>query len=165
VATSRHPNRTGVVAIKKTRGVAARSNTGRRRCAGEKVRPYSHSKRKRGFRMTNTCVSERVPEAGLPARTAAPGGRNRSVDLATIPWNVPQALLDEHETAAVLHQSVKVLRRQRSEGVGPRYIKLNGCTVRYRLADLQSFLAAQPTGGGVATEAKRGPGRPKKTAA
>jgi hypothetical protein len=100
------------------------------------------------------------PEATVGANR--PGSRR--VDLSAIPWNVPWALLDEHEAAAVLRQSVKVLRRQRHEGCGPKFLKINGCTVRYRVSDLQAFLADQPTGGGVqpgATE-RRGPGRPRK---
>ena len=114
---------------------------------------------------TDTCVSEVPTFAPAPL----PVGKTAPVDLATIPWDIPWALLTEHEAAAVLHQSVKVLRRQRHEGVGPLFLKLNGCTVRYKLADLQAFLGAQPTGGGctaaASTQHRRRPGRPRKTAA
>ena len=103
---------------------------------------------------TDTCVSTEVPALPVPAR--------KPVDLSTIPWGVPWALLTEHEAAAVLHQSVKVLRRQRGEGVGPRFLKVNGCTVRYKISDVQAFITAQPTGGGAAGEPRRGPGRPRK---
>lgn len=111
----------------------------------------------------NTCVSTEV-SAPAPADARK---RDRQIDLGAIPWNIPWALLDEHEAAAVLHQSVKVLRRQRHEGGGPRFTKLNGCTVRYKLADLQAWLAIQPTGGGALpnTCARRRPGRPRKDVA
>lgn len=118
---------------------------------------------------TDTCVS-----AGARVATSAPAttpqrasAAGRAVDLAKIPWNVPWAMLDEHEAAAVLHLSVKVLRRQRHEGVGPRFRKLNGSTVRYRVSDLQEFLDSQPCGGGgvPGEHARRGPGRPRKDAA
>jgi hypothetical protein len=116
----------------------------------------------------DTCVStEPQPPAAVAPAQADAKKRGRQVDLSAIPWNIPWALLDEHEAAAVLHQSVKVLRRQRHEGVGPRYTKLNGCTVRYKLADLQAWLASQPTGGGTlpGTRERRGPGRPRKAVA
>jgi hypothetical protein len=112
----------------------------------------------------HTSVSTEVP---APASAPAPAHKDvRAVDLGAIPWNLPWALIDEFQAAAILHQSVKVLRRQRHEGVGPRFLKLNGCTVRYKVADLQSFLDAQPTGGGVApgSQPRRGPGRPRNGA-
>lgn len=111
---------------------------------------------------TDIGVSAGVPEV-LPASASRSAGASRRVDLSAIPWNLPWALLDEHEAAAVLRQSVKVLRRQRHEGGGPKFLKINGCTVRYRVSDLQAFLAEQPTGGGTAASGqRRGPGRPRK---
>lgn len=114
---------------------------------------------------TDACVSEglTLAPALLPTRKTVP------VDLAAIPWSTPWALITEHEAAAVLHQSVKVLRRQRHEGVGPVFVKLNGITVRHKLADLEPFLEAQPRGGGRSTAdgdpLRCRPGRPRKTAA
>ena len=87
---------------------------------------------------------------------------DHAVDLSSIPCSVPWALLNEHEAAAVLHLSVKVLRRQRGEGSGPRWRKLNVFSIRYRLSDLQAFIDAQPTGG-AGTQARRGPRRPRRT--
>ena len=101
------------------------------------------------------------------AETPAPASRrsNRQVNLAAIPWSTPWALLDEHEAGAVLRVSVKLLRRQRCEGGGPRFLKMNGTQVRYRLADLQAFIEGQPTGGGAVAgdHRKRSVGRPAKT--
>lgn len=88
-------------------------------------------------------------------------------DLAKIPWNYPLAQLNEYQAGLVLGVSVKWLRRQRCEGTGPRYRKLNGCTVRYRLSDLLAWIESQPAGGGAVAgerEKRRGPGRPRKTA-
>ncbi len=102
-----------------------------------------------------------------PPASTSRAGAEREIDLTKIPWNVPWAMLDEHEAAAVLRVSVKLLRRQRHEGVGPRFTKLNGCTVRYKLSDLQAWLESQPTGGGAVpgTRERRGPGRPRKAVA
>lgn len=113
---------------------------------------------------TDTCVPAGVP---APALASASRGAGRAVDLAAIPWNIPWALLDEFEAAAVLRVSVKLLRRQRHEGVGPRYRKLNGSSVRYRMSDLQEFLENQPCGGGGVPDerVRRGPGRPRKAVA
>ena len=110
----------------------------------------------------DTCVSKEVPAPVL----ADTRKRARQVDPAVTPWNIPRVLLDEFEATVVLHQGVRVLRRQRHEGVGPRFTKLNGCTVRYKLTDLQPWPTNQPTGGGAvpAKGRKRGPGRPRRTA-
>jgi len=75
---------------------------------------------------------------------------NRPVDLTHIP-TVPWALLDEHEAAAVMGFSVSFLRCLRHRNEGPRFLKV-GRNVRYRLADVQSFLAGQPTAGGATVE-------------
>ena len=56
------------------------------------------------------------------------------------------ALLTEHEVAEQLHVSVASLRRWRLERSGPQFIKV-GSLVRYRPEDLETWLAARPTGG------------------
>jgi len=73
-------------------------------------------------------------------------------------------MLDEHQVAAVLGQSVRTLRNHRLNNTGPRFIKLNGCTVRYRIGDLQVFIESQPAGGGATagSQPRRGPGRQRK---
>lgn len=52
-----------------------------------------------------------------------------------------QALVDEKRAAQLLDLKVKTLRRWRWAGKGPRFIKL-GSAVRYRLVDLDGFIAA-----------------------
>jgi hypothetical protein len=89
---------------------------------------------------------------------------SHTVDLAAIPWACPWALIDEHQVAAVLGQAVQTLRNHRGTGNGPRFIKLNGSTVRYRIGDVQAFIEGQPSGGGSlpGAQPRRGPGRPRK---
>lgn len=112
----------------------------------------------------NTEVSAPAPRAAAPATKAK--ATSQEVDLCTIPWKCEFAMLNEFQAAAVLGLGVKVLRRRRADGGGPRFTKLNGCSVRYKLGDLQSWIAEQPAGGGAATtdRARRGPGRPRKVA-
>ncbi len=86
----------------------------------------------------------------------------KPVDLATIP-TVPFAWVDEHVYAAIRGTSVKTIQRERQEGKGCRYKKINGTTVRYKIADIMAFLEAQPGGGpGEIQKARRG--RPRKAA-
>ena len=54
----------------------------------------------------------------------------------------PQPLVDETKAAQLLDLRVKTLRRWRWAGKGPRFVKL-GSAVRYRLADLDEFIAAR----------------------
>ena len=51
-------------------------------------------------------------------------------------------LLDEREMAARLGLSISTLRNWRVARRGPRYLKLGARAVRYRLADVETFLAA-----------------------
>lgn len=55
-----------------------------------------------------------------------------------------EILLTTREASPVVRVSPKTLANWRALGIGPAYTKLsggNGGRVRYRLADLQSFLA------------------------
>jgi predicted DNA-binding transcriptional regulator AlpA len=118
--------------------------------------------------MTDTCVAveapARMPVLATNVKTSNLP-RRQEVDLSAIPWNCPFAMLNEYQAGAVLGLGVKVLRRRRADGTGPKYVKLNGFSIRYKLADLQAWLASQPTGGGAAPGARerRGPGRPRRT--
>lgn len=88
--------------------------------------------------------------------------RRKPVDLAAIP-TVPFAWVDEHVYAAIRGTSVKTIQRERQEGKGCRYKKINGTTVRYRVGDITAFLESQPSGGpGEAPKSRRG--RPRKAA-
>ncbi len=50
-------------------------------------------------------------------------------------------LVRECEAARLLGVSVASMRRWRREGRGPAYVRVEGC-IRYRVADLQAFMAA-----------------------
>ncbi len=88
---------------------------------------------------------------------------NRQVDLKEIP-TVPFAWVDEHVYAAIRGCSVKVVQRDRQLGIGCRYKKINGRTVRYKIADIMAFLESQPGGDGVTERQKPRRGRPRKAA-
>jgi hypothetical protein len=55
-------------------------------------------------------------------------------------------LLTEDDVATQLHVSVASIRRWRLERRGPPFMKV-GSLVRYRLEDMEAWLAALPTGG------------------
>jgi predicted DNA-binding transcriptional regulator AlpA len=57
-----------------------------------------------------------------------------------------QPLLTEKDLSRLLPISLHALRRWRSEGRGPRYIKV-GPLVRYRPEDIDEFLDSCPSGG------------------
>ena len=56
-------------------------------------------------------------------------------------------LLTETETAEFTRIKLWTLRRWRSEGRGPHFIKAGGTLVRYRFEDIQTFLDTCPVGG------------------
>ena len=68
--------------------------------------------------------------------------------MATIGNNF-ESLLNEHEVAQMLGVSVATVRRWRLFKAGPKYVKL-GALVRYRVSDIERWLASRPTGGSVA---------------
>ena len=57
-----------------------------------------------------------------------------------------QTFLNEQEVSQRLNISVATLRRWRLEKRGPTFVKV-GSHVRYRPEDLDSWVAALPTGG------------------
>jgi hypothetical protein len=63
-----------------------------------------------------------------------------------------EALLDEHEAAAILKRSVASLRRDRLLRTGCPHVKL-GALVRYRPSDVRAFIE-QNLRGGEKTEAR-----------
>jgi hypothetical protein len=54
------------------------------------------------------------------------------------PASTPQSHLTQLELARRWNKSVGTLERFRSEGIGPRFLKIGG-TVRYRLEDIEAF--------------------------
>lgn len=65
--------------------------------------------------------------------------KSHPLNLSDLP---PDALLSDKEVAAALRISPGNLRNWRAQRRGPRTICL-GRSVRYRVADLRDFLAAQ----------------------
>lgn len=61
-----------------------------------------------------------------------------------------EELLNEHQVARMVGMSVATVRRWRVFGQGPRYIKVSGAAVRYKMGDVKAYLDTRPTGGGQA---------------
>jgi predicted DNA-binding transcriptional regulator AlpA len=55
-------------------------------------------------------------------------------------------LLTQREAACVLRLSERTLERLRVSGLGPKFVRVAGRSVRYRLTDIESYLAAQVVG-------------------
>src|SRR5271155_1741817 len=92
-------------------------------------------------------------------------GVPRHVDLTQVPA-VPWAWVDEHVYAAIRGCSVKVLQNERRLDIGCPFRRINGTTIRYKMADIEAFLDSQPGGGGSAmpiNQERRGAGRPRKS--
>lgn len=61
---------------------------------------------------------------------------------------VPRLALTSTDAAAAIGIDPGTLRNWRSQGRGPRYVRIGGNKVLYRVADLESWLdAAQAAGG------------------
>jgi len=56
-----------------------------------------------------------------------------------------QALLTQDEAAELLKLSVRTMERLRVSGAGPKYLKIRQ-SVRYRLSDLETFIASRIVG-------------------
>ena len=61
--------------------------------------------------------------------------------------NQSNTLLTEAEFCNRFNIRLWTARRWRSEGRGPKFIKLGGTMVRYKLADAEAFVDSSPTGG------------------
>jgi len=57
-----------------------------------------------------------------------------------------QELLNEHQVAQLVALSVASVRRWRLLRIGPKYLKI-GSAVRYRPADISTWLESRPMGG------------------
>ena len=64
-----------------------------------------------------------------------------------------EKLLTEHDVARITGLSVASVRRWRLLRQGPRYLKI-GAAVRYKLEDIEAWLASRPTGGEQVSGAK-----------
>jgi predicted DNA-binding transcriptional regulator AlpA len=54
-------------------------------------------------------------------------------------------LLSQREAATLLHLSERTLERFRVSGTGPKFVRL-GRSIRYRLADIEAFIASRIVG-------------------
>ena len=72
--------------------------------------------------------------------------RNNLSSLVAVTAEIPRAYVDT--PGAALYTSIprSTLETLRSERSGPRFIRV-GRSIRYRVADLDAWMAAQPTGG------------------
>jgi len=66
---------------------------------------------------------------------------DRSVKALAVTDQSTKAVLDEKQAASYLDLSVKTLQARRAAHKAPAFLKI-GRSVRYRLADLDAFLAA-----------------------
>ena len=64
-----------------------------------------------------------------------------NVRCGSVAMQHPAPLLDERELAARLGLSLSTLRNWRVARRGPAYVKVGMRSVRYRLADVEQFLA------------------------
>jgi predicted DNA-binding transcriptional regulator AlpA len=67
--------------------------------------------------------------------------------LSSVATRNESNLLTKKEAARFLSVSIKTLDRWIYERRGPKYYKVGGVLVRYRIKDLIAFLEACPTGG------------------
>jgi hypothetical protein len=88
---------------------------------------------------TNVSIS-----LGDPAPPPAQKSNRAPVDLTQI-QPVPWAWVDERIYAAIRGCSVKTIQRERVDGIGCRFKRINGSSVRYKMADIFAFLEAQPS--------------------
>jgi hypothetical protein len=66
------------------------------------------------------------------------GGATDAATPSDILWRV--RLLDEFQAATILNLRVSILRRRRSRGLPPTFVRISG-QVRYRPADLMTFVS------------------------
>jgi len=59
--------------------------------------------------------------------------------------------LTDVQVAEYLNVSTSTIRRWRLNGCGPKWIRI-GSSIRYPLADLETYVASAPSGGGVSME-------------
>ena len=53
--------------------------------------------------------------------------------------NLPLECISTRDAARMLGLHSNTLKRWRAEGCGPRFLTLNGRTIRYRAADLEAY--------------------------
>jgi hypothetical protein len=63
-----------------------------------------------------------------------------------LPWQ-PWQWVDDRAVAQLTGRTLKAVQHDRCRGKGIPFKKLNGTTVRYRVADIVAWIEAQPAGG------------------
>ena len=79
------------------------------------------------------------------AKTAQPSISDE-IPSQSLDQQEPTALMTEAEAAKLLRVSIGLLRKWRSTGEGPKFIKLIKL-VRYEMSDLQEFVKSHRIGG------------------
>ena len=70
--------------------------------------------------------------------------------MSGIPTDTAGLALTPREAAPILRVKGQTLKRWRAKGIGPAYVRLEGGRVRYRLSDLEAWLAANTVAPGSA---------------
>jgi hypothetical protein len=76
-----------------------------------------------------------------PSSTGAPGTDQEKVKplKLLVPHGGAVTSFTEHELSARWKISVKTLQRWRLRNVGPKFMKLEGYAVRYRVPDIEAY--------------------------
>ena len=80
----------------------------------------------------------------LHARLACPhnlDANQREVTKMQQHQQLTSTLVDEREAASILCYSVRALQNWRHRGGGPDFVKVSSRSVRYRRADLETWIA------------------------
>jgi len=88
-----------------------------------------------GPKICPTCPHEAIQRWDIPVAGCQECGMNKSAQ------DVCSPLLTEQQAASYLTRSVSSLRRDRKNGVGPRFVRL-GRSIRYPKVELDVYLSA-----------------------
>ena len=69
----------------------------------------------------------------------------KAPDLARL-YATPWVYVDETVCAMIQGRTVRAIQRDRRDGIGAPYKRVNGKCVRYKVADILQFLESQPSG-------------------
>ncbi len=54
-------------------------------------------------------------------------------------------LINEHDAARYIAHSVKTLQSWRCKGIGPKFVRISGRSIRYRYSDLNEWVESKVT--------------------
>lgn len=69
----------------------------------------------------------------------------RSQEPRPLPTD-PEAAIDTNQLGVITGQSPETIQQQRVRGEGPPFFRVNGRNVRYRLRDVQAWIASRTVG-------------------